>query len=125
MTLEKIKLMPKPTDKKREAPKKLAYWRSSSQCFSIDYKGIITEICKGDLGYGDMDPDGQCRPCGHRVQTKRQQKMPAAEVLMSPNESHFSRFRKTPGTWALRSERRINEGGRGTQISSILRDCQF
>jgi hypothetical protein len=55
MTLEKIKLMPKPTDKKREAPKKLAYWRSSSQCFSIDYKGIITEICKGDLGYGDMD----------------------------------------------------------------------
>jgi hypothetical protein len=51
--------------------------------------------------------------------------MPAAEVLMSPNESHFSRFRKTPGTWAFRSERRINEGGRGTQISTISRDCQF
>ena len=31
------------------------YWRSSSRCFSIDYKGIITEICVGDPGYSDMD----------------------------------------------------------------------
>ncbi len=34
---------------------KLTYWRSAHNCFSIDYKGIITEICRGDLGYSDMD----------------------------------------------------------------------
>jgi hypothetical protein len=47
--------MPKSSEKKRKRPEKLSYWRSSHQCFSIDYKGIITEICKGDLGYGEMD----------------------------------------------------------------------
>lgn len=50
-----IKLIPKPTEQKKDAPAKLTFWRSSHQCFSIDYKGIITEICEGDLGYGDMD----------------------------------------------------------------------
>jgi hypothetical protein len=39
----------------KEISNKLTYWRSSHHCFSIDYKGIITEICKGELGYGDMD----------------------------------------------------------------------
>jgi hypothetical protein len=33
----------------------MTYWRSSQDCFSIDFKGIITEICESDLGYGDMD----------------------------------------------------------------------
>lgn len=34
---------------------KLTYWRSSPRCFSIRYQGIVTDICEGDLGYGDMD----------------------------------------------------------------------
>lgn len=53
MIQERIKLIPNTT--KRNASEKLTYWRSSHKCYSIDYKGIITEICKGDLGYGDMD----------------------------------------------------------------------
>ena len=38
-----------------KAPSRLTYWRSAHNCFSIDYKGIITEICEGDLGYGEMN----------------------------------------------------------------------
>jgi hypothetical protein len=34
---------------------RLTYWRSSPRCFSIIYKGTITEICVGDIGYGEMD----------------------------------------------------------------------
>jgi hypothetical protein len=55
MIPKKLKLMPKPTERRQETPEKLTYWRSSPKCFSIDYKGIITEICDGDLGYDDMD----------------------------------------------------------------------
>ena len=43
------------TLRKKRSPRRLTYWRSSSRCFSIDYKGIITEICVGDPGYSDMD----------------------------------------------------------------------
>ena len=55
MTHHRIRLMPHHNHSDNEKPNKLTYWRSSPLCFSIDYKGIITEICKGDLGYGDMD----------------------------------------------------------------------
>jgi hypothetical protein len=55
MTHDRIRLIPDPNHPKKENSKKLTYWRSAHHCFSIDYKGIITEICKGDLGYGDMD----------------------------------------------------------------------
>jgi len=39
----------------RKMPDRLTYWRSGPTCFSIDYKGIITEICEGDLGFSDMN----------------------------------------------------------------------
>ena len=55
MTHKNIKLMPKLSHNDKEGPHRLTYWRSSNNCFSIDYKGIITEICEGDLGYGDMN----------------------------------------------------------------------
>lgn len=54
MTPNSIRLVPGKTYTKDETTK-LTYWRSAHNCFSIDYKGIITEICKGDLGYGEMD----------------------------------------------------------------------
>lgn len=55
MNQKKLKLMPTPPDGGRKMPERLTYWRSGPTCFSIDYKGIITEICEGDLGYGDMN----------------------------------------------------------------------
>ncbi len=55
MTHDHIRLIPDHTHPKKKNSTKLTYWRSAHNCFSIDYKGIITEICKGDLGYGDMD----------------------------------------------------------------------
>ncbi len=55
MTNDRIRLIPDPNPPDDGKPKKLTYWRSAHDCFSIDYKGIITEICRGDLGYGDMD----------------------------------------------------------------------
>jgi hypothetical protein len=55
MTHKKIKLIPDPPNGDDKVPNRLTYWRSSRNCFSIDYKGIITEICEGDLGYGDMN----------------------------------------------------------------------
>jgi hypothetical protein len=55
MNHKNIKLIPNANHRNGDAPDKLTYWRSTHDCFSIDYKGIITEICKGDLGYGDMD----------------------------------------------------------------------
>ena len=39
----------------KKLPDRLTYWRSGPACFSIDYKGIITEICEGDLGYSEMN----------------------------------------------------------------------
>ena len=50
-----IKLIPDPPNGTNKVTDRLTYWRSTSSCFSIDYKGIITEICEGDLGYGDMN----------------------------------------------------------------------
>lgn len=55
MSNKRVQLIPNNTRRKDRTPDKLTYWRSSHNCFSIDYKGIITEICQGDLGYGDMD----------------------------------------------------------------------
>ena len=55
MVHKKIKLVPNQPESRKKEPEKLTYWRSTHKCFSIDYKGIITEICEGDLGYGDLD----------------------------------------------------------------------
>lgn len=55
MTCDNIKLVPDLANGKRKAPRRLTYWRSAYNCFSIDYKGIITEICEGDLGYSEMN----------------------------------------------------------------------
>ncbi|WP_372678649.1 hypothetical protein [Desulfosarcina sp.] len=55
MTHDHFKLMSDRNPPKKKNSNKLTYWRSAHNCFSIDYKGIITEICRGDLGYGDMD----------------------------------------------------------------------
>ena len=55
MTPKQIKLMPDPPNGDDHEPERLSYWRSRHNCFSIDYKGIITEICEGDLGYGEMN----------------------------------------------------------------------
>ena len=55
MTRKKIKLLSGAPHGEDDTPVRLTYWRSSRTCFSIDYKGIITEICEGDLGYGDMN----------------------------------------------------------------------
>ena len=55
MTHKKIELIPNPPNEEDQPPIRLTYWRSSRNCFSIDYKGIISEICEGDLGYGDMN----------------------------------------------------------------------
>lgn len=55
MTHNHCKLISDTNPHRDKNSNKLTYWRSSHDCFSIDYKGIITEICKGDLGYGDMD----------------------------------------------------------------------
>jgi len=55
MTHNHFRLIPDPNPPGKKNSNKLTYWRSTQNCFSIDYKGIITEICKGDLGYGDMD----------------------------------------------------------------------
>ncbi len=55
MTHNHIRLIFDPNPPKKKKSNKLTYWRSANHRFSIDYKGIITEICPGDLGYGDMD----------------------------------------------------------------------
>ena len=55
MTQKKMKIVSTNTEHKRFDREKLTYWRSSPRCFSVLYKGIITEICEGDIGYGDMD----------------------------------------------------------------------
>jgi hypothetical protein len=55
MNQERMKLMRAPASGGKKKPERLTYWRSGPTCFSIDYKGIITEICEGDLGYGDMN----------------------------------------------------------------------
>ena len=55
MTRKTIKLISETPNGRDDRPNRLTYWRSSRTCFSIDYKGIITEICEGDLGYGDMN----------------------------------------------------------------------
>jgi hypothetical protein len=55
MIQKKIKLVDPSVDDNRYGGEKLTYWRSSPRCFSILYKGIITDICEGDIGYGDMD----------------------------------------------------------------------
>ena len=55
MTHNKIKLVPEHSHGGKKEPSRLTYWRSAPNCFSIDYKGIITEICEGDLGYGDLN----------------------------------------------------------------------
>lgn len=55
MTPDQIKLMPDPAHEDRGPGDRLAYWRSAHNCFSVDYKGIITEICEGDLGYAEMN----------------------------------------------------------------------
>lgn len=55
MTHNHFRLLSDHNPPKKKNSNKLTYWRSAHNCFSIDYKGIITEICKGDLGYGDMD----------------------------------------------------------------------
>ena len=55
MTHDKIMLVPEASNGSNSVPSRLTYWRSAPNCFSIDYKGIITEICEGDLGYGDMN----------------------------------------------------------------------
>ena len=34
---------------------KVTYWRSAKYQFSILYKGIVTEINRLDIGYGDLD----------------------------------------------------------------------
>ncbi len=55
MTHDRVRLIPDHNLTKKKNSTKLTYWRSAHSCFSIDYKGIITEICQGDLGYADMD----------------------------------------------------------------------
>ena len=55
MIQDRFGLKPDHNHPKKKNSHKLTYWRSAHNCFSIDYKGIITEICRGDLGYGDMD----------------------------------------------------------------------
>ena len=55
MNPKNVKVIPKTSKRNEDKPDKLSYWRSSYKCFSIDYKGSTTEICKDDLGYGDMD----------------------------------------------------------------------
>jgi hypothetical protein len=55
MTRKKSELLSDAPNGEHKTPIRLTYWRSSRTCFSIDYKGIITEICEGDLGYGDMN----------------------------------------------------------------------
>jgi hypothetical protein len=55
MIQKKIEPIPDPPNGEDDTPNRLTYWRSAPNCFSIDYKGIITEICEGDLGYGDMN----------------------------------------------------------------------
>lgn len=55
MNHKNVKLIPDTNQNDKNASDRLSYWRSAHDCFSIHYKGIITEICKGDLGYGDMD----------------------------------------------------------------------
>ena len=46
MIQKHIKIIPNDTADRHDA-EKLTYWRSSPRCFSIHYKGIITEICEG------------------------------------------------------------------------------
>jgi len=55
MIHKKMKIVSTRDRKGRIDREKLTYWRSSPRCFSVLYKGIITEICEGDIGYGDMD----------------------------------------------------------------------
>ena len=55
MNQKKMKIVSSPVENNRIEKEKLTYWRSSHRCFSILYKGIITEICEGDIGYRDMD----------------------------------------------------------------------
>jgi hypothetical protein len=55
MIQKKMKIVPHHFQDNRTDREKLTYWRSAPRCFSILYKGIITEICEGDIGYGDMD----------------------------------------------------------------------
>jgi len=55
MNQKRIELIPSLPNDGQKIPARLTYWRSGPTCFSIDYKGIITEICVGDLGYGDMN----------------------------------------------------------------------
>jgi hypothetical protein len=55
MIHKKMKIVPHHVQGNRIDREKLTYWRSSPRCFSILYKGVITEICAGDIGYGDMD----------------------------------------------------------------------
>jgi hypothetical protein len=55
MTHDRIRLIADPNPPETEKSKKLTYWRSAHDCFSIDYKGFITEFCRGDLRYRDMD----------------------------------------------------------------------
>lgn len=55
MNPKNVKLVPKTSKRNEGKPDKLSYWRSAYNCFSIDYKGSTTDICKDDLGYGDMD----------------------------------------------------------------------
>lgn len=39
----------------RDISDKVTYWRSDKFQFSVEYKGLVTEINRGDIGYGDMD----------------------------------------------------------------------
>lgn len=55
MNQRKMKIVSSQVENNRIEKEKLTYWRSSHRCFSILYKGIITEICEGDIGYRDMD----------------------------------------------------------------------
>lgn len=79
MNQNRFRLIPDNNHPENIKPNKLTYWRSSHNCFSIDYKGIITEICKGDLGYGDMDRlDGAIHAaigCKHNKNNKEECKL--------------------------------------------------
>lgn len=33
----------------------VTYWRSDKYQFSVLYKGVVTEIKRHDIGYGDLD----------------------------------------------------------------------
>lgn len=55
MTPKPIHSIPDSARGNKERFDRLSYWRSAHNCFSVDYKGIITEICEGDLGYGEMN----------------------------------------------------------------------